>query len=262
MYIGIISIIFSAPIVFAQDRVVENAGFIPDTLWLSKDQTLAGETITIYTAVWNSSPEDISGSVIFYDNDTKLATIPFILSGNGSTKVLSTQWKVSAGNHKLYATVSESKGASQGKPEVTVSLAYDETKTTEKFVSAPVKAESATGTTKEIAVEVVENLQAKIEEVLPSGIKDVSHVVARATEPLREVVREISQDEVSKAKESLRQPKPKSESLFDSVQGPFAYTKLFFFALLSFVSNNAIIFYGLAFIVLFYILRFFKNLFF
>ena len=53
---------FFAPL-FAFASAISNAGFIPSPLWFSRDTFFAGETVRVYTIVYNGSEADIRGTV-------------------------------------------------------------------------------------------------------------------------------------------------------------------------------------------------------
>jgi hypothetical protein len=86
-------------------------GFIPGSIWYSKDAFFAGEEVRIYSAVFNGSEETIRGTVVFYDNGERIEEAHFPLLAKGSTSVVSVLWMAKAGNHRISAKIVEISGS-------------------------------------------------------------------------------------------------------------------------------------------------------
>ncbi|MCR4325922.1 MAG: hypothetical protein NUV59_03950 [Patescibacteria group bacterium] len=82
------------------------AGFAPGGVWLSKTSLTAGDTVRIYTVVYDSTDSPIGGSVSFLVDGDTIATQSFEL-GAGETKIKSAEWKASAGTHEISASLSD-----------------------------------------------------------------------------------------------------------------------------------------------------------
>ena len=100
---------------------IDNVGFIETNIWYSKLSPEEGETVKIYSALWNGSDKTIEGRVVFYDKEIILAEKPFVVEGS-SVKVISADWKVSIGEHIIKAKIIESQFVGGNKELVDLSL--------------------------------------------------------------------------------------------------------------------------------------------
>lgn len=78
------------------------AGFAPHSIWISKQSATAGDSVRIFTVVYNSATSSLSGTVHFYVDDTDVGTSNVTLNA-GETKVQSLAWLAVAGTHTLQA---------------------------------------------------------------------------------------------------------------------------------------------------------------
>lgn len=251
-------------IALAQTKVVENSGFVPGNLWFSKTPSTVGETVKIYTMVWNGSSDDVSGTVSFFDNDTLIEKQSFILAGAGSSKILSVSWKVGEGYHKIYAQITESSGGARGTKASQVSLEYGKTSEAEQFIGAPTpKGSGATTTAANFVDQKIDYAKGYAENNLPKPVVDVTKATASTTESAREGIKSWSDAQISGLKKSmdLNSKKPVSGGGFD-IKGPLSYVELFLLSILSFITGSIWICYGLFVVVTFFILRFIKRKFF
>lgn len=85
----------------------EPAGFAREGVWFSRDPFFAGETITIYTMLYNSGPDRLTGVVDFRDGTKTLGTKPVSVAPNGSSEIVSLPWEVTAGTHQIEARFRE-----------------------------------------------------------------------------------------------------------------------------------------------------------
>ncbi len=97
---------FSSPIGARADNGVA-AGLAPGSIWLSKTSLTEGDTVTIFTPVYNSSAEKITGDAVFTSDDTTIATTHFSL-GAGEAQILSAKWTAVVGAHVLKAHIENS----------------------------------------------------------------------------------------------------------------------------------------------------------
>jgi hypothetical protein len=90
-------------------------GFIEGNIWFSKSNFFSGETIRIYSAVFNRGTTNVSGQVEFYDNDLKIGTAEFSGLQSGLLKEVKIDWQATEGNHVFSAKIvgsAESTGTS------------------------------------------------------------------------------------------------------------------------------------------------------
>lgn len=88
----------------ATATTVENFGFIPSNIWYSKEPFFDGEKIRIYTVIYNSSTQDITGTVIFSDNNAEIGTTDFSIA-QGRVQDLWVDWTATAGTHTISALI-------------------------------------------------------------------------------------------------------------------------------------------------------------
>lgn len=101
------------------------AGFAPGPVWLSQSTPTAGNTVRLYTVVYNSSLTAIEGSVTFMVDKTELGSVPFSLDAGEST-IKSVDWNAEEGTHEFSAHIS---GVIERSTKVTA--------TVERAVAAP-----------------------------------------------------------------------------------------------------------------------------
>ncbi len=82
----------------------ENVGFIPSNIWYSKEPFFDGDKIRIYTVIYNSSGQDIAGTVAFYDNGTEIGTTNFSIA-QGRVQDLWIDWTAAVGPHTISASI-------------------------------------------------------------------------------------------------------------------------------------------------------------
>lgn len=95
--------LFFAPGTIA--AAVAPAGVADNALWFSKDPFFEGESIAIYTLLYNSSANQLSGALTLYDGTTTLANKLFTVSGGGASTIVSFLWKVTTGTHVFSAAI-------------------------------------------------------------------------------------------------------------------------------------------------------------
>ncbi len=76
-------------------------GIIPGNIWYSPTKFFAGDKIKIYTAIFNNSGLDISGTVIFSDNSQEIGKKDFFLSADEKIKAIFVEWTAQAGNRNI-----------------------------------------------------------------------------------------------------------------------------------------------------------------
>lgn len=86
-------------------------GFAPGTLWLSKTSLADGEHANVSTALYDSGDASLSGDLIFTDNGTTFANVPFTLAA-GESRIYSAAWTAKGGSHTLGAALANVKSGS------------------------------------------------------------------------------------------------------------------------------------------------------
>ena len=100
-------LLFLVPL-FASAETI-SAGFPSQSVWLSTTNVTAGETITIYTVLYNSSDSVLKGTLVFSVDGTSINSEPFELPA-GQTKIESAEWKATAGSHSFSASIKDASG--------------------------------------------------------------------------------------------------------------------------------------------------------
>jgi len=105
-----------------------NAGFV-DGLWYSHENIFTNDTVRIYVAIRNNTGNELSGTVIFYENNRVIAR-KAIAAADGRVIESWADWQPSYGEHTLRAELSRITlvavaGASAETTAVTSALATD-----------------------------------------------------------------------------------------------------------------------------------------
>lgn len=112
---------------FALASALTNAGFLQGGIWYSKDPFFAGETVRIYAALFNSGPDDISGTVEFFDNQKSIGVSDFFVERGGKFTQVWNDWKAAEGQHSIEAKIIKASLLRVGKPPIAVELAKQKT---------------------------------------------------------------------------------------------------------------------------------------
>lgn len=85
-------------------------GFATESLWLSRAEAEAGDTLTIYSIVRNSSDTSLEGVVVFTVDGESLARESLSLQSGGAS-LLSAEWRAEGGTHTFGASLEDVEGA-------------------------------------------------------------------------------------------------------------------------------------------------------
>lgn len=96
----------SAGVAYAVDAPLKNAGFLPSNIWYSRNPFFSGDSIRIYTIIFNGSSEDLVGVVEFLDNDTLIGKTDFSLASGGRARDVWVDWVAKDGKHAITARLS------------------------------------------------------------------------------------------------------------------------------------------------------------
>lgn len=104
-----------------------NAGFVQG-LWYSADEVFAGKPVRVYVALRNNTTHDLTGTVTFTDNGSRIGTAS-ISALPGRLVEAWTDWNPTRGEHELRATLSNIQiheiGGNTKRIEVVSDLAED-----------------------------------------------------------------------------------------------------------------------------------------
>ncbi|MDP3645672.1 MAG: hypothetical protein Q8R25_01150 [bacterium] len=80
------------------------AGFAPSSIWVSSADVSAGESVTIFAALYNSSVASVEGDVIFLVDDVSVAARHFTVDA-GAAEIVSASWIALEGAHAISARI-------------------------------------------------------------------------------------------------------------------------------------------------------------
>lgn len=264
---------FGNKIIFAQNP--STTGFIPSNIWYSKDPFEEGDKIKIYTLVFNSDKRELSGSVLFFDNNVLLGKKNFIAAPSSVAQV-SINWNVNAGDHDIFAKIESSKFTiSVGKYE-DVYLNENESEHSKRTVNKKIVSDNTNKNTADTSNQntsttgdQISNIANTIKENTPDVIAKPLIATANVTEGFRNGVENNltkKEVEINKDIKNLSNvSNKKTETSFlkkPNIQKPFKYVQLFFVKLFGFIFKYKIVFYVVSFFVILFLLRFLWQKFF
>ena len=97
---ALLSFLVSAPAYARETRV----GFPASPLWFSESVLYAGETVDIFTLLYNCEKEgEVRGDVVFFNGDMEIARTSVAIPPFCDAKIVSVSWKVPEGEHDISA---------------------------------------------------------------------------------------------------------------------------------------------------------------
>lgn len=124
-----------------------DAGFAPGALWLSSSSAHAGDSITIYTVVYDSTNAALEGDVAFTMDSSSLGSQHFKLNA-GASQIVSISWNAVEGSHTFGASIENAAGvegvASTRTNTVSIAVAKPAPTVVEQYLS---QANTAIGST-------------------------------------------------------------------------------------------------------------------
>jgi len=246
--------------------VLVNSGFIPGQIWYSKDVLIEGDTVDIYTAIWNGDKEPLSAKVEFYDKNIILGSRDVTLSSL-ELKDVYIPWKITSGDHVISAKIISSSATISGKKEKVV-LSRIITSNDKQFV--PVVVKNDVGETVSVDSKLqnqINKTTAEINSILPEKVSAFISNSFTAVDNFRDktfeqvsTVKDETQKEINLIKseekeKTLIQTLDVKSNIGDATHKPITYVKLFLFSVLTFIFGNKIVFYGFSILIVFYIIR-------
>ncbi len=142
--LAIIFLLCTSGVLFAQAGEVpaKNGGFVPANIWYSEDIFFAGDTIRIYTVIYNGGTEELSGTVEFLDNGAPVGKTDFTVSSGGRVRNPWINWKAIEGKHMISARIVESYAVAPGGVKRSVALKNTETGKSERIVDLDTDSDS------------------------------------------------------------------------------------------------------------------------
>lgn len=245
-----------------------NTGFIPGQIWYSVDPLIEGDTVKVYTAVWNGDTNPLTATVEFYDKNVILGSRPVSVPKE-STQNVSINWKVTAGDHVISAKILSSKILESGKSYPVV-LARNATDEDRLFVPKVLEQLDGTPVTTNVALKSkLDETKSNISNILPDSIsKPVSNTIGGLDGFRDETYTKIVslKDDTKKVLDNLNNPKPQVKGTEVKVKNvdtkslggadkPVAYVKLFLLSICGFLFGSPFVFYLALAVLLFLLIR-------
>jgi hypothetical protein len=136
------------------------AGFVKQSLFLSKSPVTEGDSVRIY-AVLSNSAAAFAGSVVLSDGDAKIGSAPVSIAAGGAQTV-SVPWKPLAGSHTVTAALTAADGTVVEKESAIFSVA-------EKPPPPPKASGGQENLLPAATVESSENIQKQISSLSPTA---------------------------------------------------------------------------------------------
>ncbi|MEI7688736.1 MAG: hypothetical protein WCI91_00965 [Candidatus Nomurabacteria bacterium] len=275
-YFVLFILFYIAFIPSAGATVITTTGFIPGQIWYSKDTIAEGDTVKIYTAIWNNSTSPLSAKVEFYDQNVILGTRDVVLPSQQLMDA-SVTWKVTAGDHSISAKIISPSVTVSGKKEI-VTVNNVLTSVDRKFVPVVLNTiEGQPATSTDILKSQIDKATASIDGIIPNSIsepvsKNVNSIdsfridtlasIANTKSEAEKTITELNKSDSNNKSASaggkvlaVKNVAEKGKSIDSATEKPIAYIKLFLFSVLSFIFSSKIVFYFLIILIMFFIIR-------
>ena len=260
----------------AETKTPKNLGFIPSNIiWYSKDPFFAGDKIRIYSAIFNNSEYDISGTVEFYDNGNLIGKLDFALAGGGGMRDVWIDWIAAKGNHKISAKIVDGKISTIGGGNETFALENSQAGESERFVEeipAPVVQQPVVQKDENSQNGILKSVSPKLIAVAESVIQNINAFADRQKEKLETKKEEIKKEIAAINSGEVKNPEAGGEIVKETEGNassdeaiktgkPLKYVFLASLSAANFVLEHKILFYLVLFGILYLILKFlFKRL--
>lgn len=282
--IGILVILFLVFILFpiskTRAETTNNLGFISGNIWYSQNSFEEGDAVRIYTAIFNPEDRELSGTVVFFDNNTFLGKKDFIVEAK-SVKGVFIDWVVDVGNHNIFGKIENAKFFISKDNYESVYLSSNETSKSSKTVNKKIVATipniidqninvgSIIDTANTIGQNSIKNIGNVIDNNTPNFISNPVKVATNAVETFRQSIGTASknkEEEVkkeielldSKQTENKESGKVKKTGIIE-IEKPLKFTELLAIALFANIFENKFIFYTLLFLFIVLLLRYILN---
>lgn len=258
---GFVALVFAALLPFsalAADAGLP-AGFAPNSIWVSSTHITAGNTISIFTVVYNSSEVPLAGDVGFTVDGKPVGTRNFSIKA-GETQIESTPWTAVAGTHSVFARIEKISNAD------TSASASVLNQTTDTITISVAEAPPPSPTAQAVA-----SVTSVIQTVLASS----TPVITNAAQKIYEVTEDARKSAVSALEKQLAQNtgsiKPQEEILGASTyKAPASLSASSASSFISsawqnilrallFISKTSVLFYALLILVIFMLFQLLRT---
>lgn len=153
-----------------------SGGFPSGSIWMSKTTLVAGDSVQIFTPIYNAGGGKVDADAVFMMDDASIGSVHFTLQP-GETKIASLAWSAKEGEHEVSAVIQNAADTDSKAP---LSLSGDKTNKLSITVAAP-PPQSA-------AAQVLGAAGSAVQSILSASLPAVSAAVSAVltqTEKLR-----------------------------------------------------------------------------
>src|SRR3989344_4750443 len=166
--------------VFSFAQTIE-AGFPSQSVCVSNAKPTAGDTVEIFTVVYNGSDQKLGGTVVFTVDGERVGAKEFELA-EGTSALVSVAWKASAGEHRVAAALEDTSRELAQKETAAITITVAEPPPPPPLVNAAVTASevlsNATQVATPVVAEVANTAYQLIESLRKDAISRLEHVAS------------------------------------------------------------------------------------
>ena len=243
---------FAFPLISSAEVANLSAGFAPSSIWMSRTHVVAGESVNIFTVLYNSSNNSISGDVVFAVNGATIGTKNFTL-GAGETHIVSLPWIAKIGTHSISARIEK---ALDTNTNTATSVLNQTTGNITVQIEAPLPPSQATQVLSAVASAIETGLASstpKVLSALTSLYSKTESIRAEAKSALEKQVAENAKGGVATKLSASKQPGARASSSAQNQNAETLLTtleKYMALAGLAIVSSKTIFYIALALVLL------------
>ena len=214
-------------------------GFVNSPIWISPDKPSEGQSVTLSAVFHNAEAETISGSILFYDENTLLAEKPITLRPD-EVSTITTSFTISAGAHIFSAkTKNLSQVTSTGSLEI-LTVPVTTVELPPQFIPKSIVSTNngnGVGDVTQVIMRQVDKAQSAVLASVPPTTKKQISTTANTVDNWRSDTADTFTKVRDNAKASLDQAKSSTKKVTAKVapKGPFTYLMYLLFSFLSFL---------------------------
>ena len=271
--------IFAVILIFSGTiRAHAATGFLGGPMWISPEVPTDGQLVNLSALFHNAEPDTLNGEVMFYDGDVLLGRKSIEID-SGGVATATVSFRIGAGDHSFSASIGNlTETISAGKTEpfalspqtVQLPKIFVSPKAGDPLDASVVNDTSSGGLLNPVSannpmapvVNQVNQLQTEAISNIPLSVKnpitDLDNWRATSAENLNQQTKSATAAVAAQNTLAAAQQKKygKVSPTTNFIDRPFAYVKLFFLELLTFLYSHAIVFYLIAAFVVYIIGRF------
>ncbi len=247
-----------------------STGFVGNPIWIYPEFPREGESVTLTALFHNGEVEKLTGTVLFFDNDTLLGKKTLTISP-GSVGTAQIVFKMDAGNHVFSATAQGFQEISNTGSTTAYALPLGKAQLPNLFVTkngsgtgvdaVGLKASAEAGPVLDKVNQIQDKVISAVPEPVASSAESLDAWRASTADDLQKSVVQ-AQKNVDDQKKIAADQKKKTGKVSPSTQyvdTPFAIVKLFFTRFFLYIFSHGYLFYITFFGAIYFIARFIFN---